>query len=141
MLKNRSIDLIRNNHYLGKLGEYYASIYIYKNNNCNKFCEPDIKIYNENQRTHDADLMYNGENYHVKTCNEKTARLYQMSWCFQLHNSYQDNDNIVFVYIDEQKDIYEIKGIYKYKDVKKLFKYAGKASMKGKKHYSYAKDL
>lgn len=56
---------IINDIYIGKMGEF--AVFNFAIENKRKTSPPDIQIYDTKYKSHDADLISNGKNIHVKT--------------------------------------------------------------------------
>ena len=111
---------ITRNHKNSKLSELLVSAYISNKFGC--LIRPDFEIYNEKNKSWDADLPYKDRgldfphNIHVKsTDNVAIARVGQKSWVFQLSNkdgrggkdallkSSSEDDWVAFCYVDEKE--------------------------------------
>lgn len=100
---------------IGKLGEI-ATYHILKNKVTN-ITYPDFEIYTVKQKSWDYDIKSNEYNIHVKTQDSLASDLYGISWVFQkedkkVFKTYNQNDIVSFVNINDKKQIAYIRAIY-----------------------------
>jgi hypothetical protein len=83
---------------------------------------PDIAIYQNNNKSNDADLVSDNNLIHVKSCMETSG--YPISWLFQPNDEVtidpKDNDFFAFTICTDKKEFYgyfaksiDLVGIYK----------------------------
>ena len=137
----KNVDKIIQDIIIGKTAEYAVYNYIKsKGKNCS---EPDIKIYQKNEKSFDADLYSNNNKIHVKAQSISSSMAFGESWSFQKNDSLtfkpSSDDFICLCIVDGlQVDIKSFKNASFYLD---KYKDPILDKLKGIKKVIYNKDI
>lgn len=124
---------------LGKKAEFFAAKLLGEG-------EVDLDVRVGRKKGWQPDLVIDGENYHVKSCNEKGFQFCgDYSWTFQREDPLLYSNSrewVVLVYLaDAASSDGEIKLVALWEDVKGLLKNPLKKSLIGLKYCLYYRDL
>jgi hypothetical protein len=109
--------------YLGKMAEYAVFNTLLASGKYSTVSPPDVAIYEKKDRSHAADLVADGRNVHVKSCNAN--EWIATSWLFSTEDPIVDNptelDIVAFVAMRPNPKKFEcyfvkateLKGMYK----------------------------
>jgi hypothetical protein len=109
--------------YLGKMAEYAVFNTLLASGKYSAVSPPDVAIYEKKDRSHAADLVADGRNVHVKSCNAN--EWIATSWLFSTEDPIVDNptelDIVAFVAMRPNPKKFEcyfvkateLKGMYK----------------------------
>ena len=95
----KRIHKILNDIIIGKIAEFGVHKYLMTKNHLN---EPDLKVYNKNEKSFDADLKFLNYNIHVKSQSIEQSEKYGISWSFQKQDKLitdPDNNDVIFLCI------------------------------------------
>lgn len=102
--------------YLGKMAEYAVFNTLLSSGKYSSISPPDIAIYEKKDRSHSADLVADGRNVHVKSCN--ATEWIATSWLFSTEDPLVEHptelDIVAFVAIrpiTKKFDCYFVKAI------------------------------
>lgn len=126
---------------LGKKAEFIAAQFLGAD-----LSSVDLDIRYGRKKGWVPDLVFNGDNYHVKACNEKGFDFCgDYSWTFQKEDPLlysRSREFVILVYLaDDESSEGEVKFVGLWEDVKPLLKNPIKKSLIGLKYCLYYRDL
>lgn len=142
-------DKIKKDISSGKLAEFGAFVFLYKNG-VKDVTLPDIEIYGKERKTFESDMKSSNRNFHVKSCQANGG--FPPSWVFQygrgqsrhfdpLIESESESDIVIFSQVKGSK--VEIKGFLSAKKIRELNLYKDPKldRLKGQKLCVYWDDI